>query len=230
MRKGANYIDMMGKRDEVMQMVLQTVPYTQIGRRIGCDDETVRTYVRRNLMKEVALGSSRSRRKLSEDFMESLKYQQDRCERLIEACHEWLRKPGRSGKYTLDPRADEITVVYRTTEVDMATGKEREVKKEATLQELIDGREDIVSLKWKYSDPRALIVSALEEARKESEIIAKVTGDLKEISETVDVHKVVSMVISILTDDELLPADARRRLIDRMEEGMALIEQEIIAG
>ncbi len=229
MAKGYRAIDKDGHKEEIVQMIVSSIPYTEIARKFGYDKNTVTDYVNQRLLKDIAVGKAKDRRKLSDDFMRSLSYQQEKCEKLIEACHEWLLKPGRSRKYTLDPRADEINVIYRTAELDEATGKPKEVKKEATLQDLIDGREDIVSLRYKYSDPRALIVSALEEARKQNELIAKVTGELKEISETMDVYRVVSMVIEAITSDSDVPAATRRKLMDGIEGGMALIEQELIS-
>lgn len=219
-----------GKQEEVLKMVLEAVPYREIAKRLGYDKDTVGKFVKNRLYKHVAVGNAKNRKKLSDDFMASLEYQQDKIEKLIEACHEWLKKPGRSGKYTLDPRADEINVIYRTTELDEATGKEKEVRKECSLQELIDGRENIVSLKYKHADPRALIVSALDQARRQNELIAKVTGELKEIAQTTDVYQVVAMVVKVLTADNEIPVDLRKKLIDDIESGMALIEEENIAG
>ena len=231
MRKGQSKIERDGNDKEVIKMVLDCIPYYEIAKKLGYDKDTIYSYVEGRLSRKLAIGAGRNRKKLTEDFMASLTYQQDKTEKLIDACDEWLRKPGTRGKkYTLDPRADEITVVYRTTEVDIATGKEHEARKECTLQELIDGREDIVSLKWKYADPRGLIVQALDQARKQNEIIARVTGELQEIAQTTDVYQVVTMVIKALTDDEAIPVDKRRALIKRIEEGMAVIEQEMLVG
>lgn len=230
MKKKYCEIEKMGKDKEVLRMVLDSIPYVTIAKTLNLDKDTVRDYIANKLNKKVAIGMQKGRRKLTDDFMASIQYQQDKAQKLIEACDEWLRKPGRTGKYTLDPRADEINVVYKTTEIDTATGREKEVKKECSLQELIDGRQEIVSLKYKYSDPRALIVSALAEARKQTELIAKVTGELKEISQTADTYAVVAMVINAITSESGVSAAARRRIMDEIEAGMALIEQEVMAG
>lgn len=220
-------IEKEGHRDEVVKMILESVPYRDIAERFGYTKDTVARFASERLYKDVAKGYARKRQKLTADFMSTMEYQQEKCQKVIEACHEWLLKPGRSGKYTLDPRADEIIVIYKTTEIDEATGKEKETRKECSLQELIDGRQDIVSLKYKYSDPRALIVSALAEARKQTELIAKVTGELKEISQTTDVYAVVTMVVKAITSETAIPVEARRRLVDDIEAGMAMIEGEI---
>ena len=79
-------------------------------------------------------------------------------------------------------------------------------------------------------DPRALIVSALDQARRQNELIAKVTGELKEIAQTTDVYQVVAMVVRVLTADNDIPVELRKKLIDDIESGMALIEEETIAG
>ena len=216
-----------GHAQDILKMVVESTPYSEIARTYGYDKDTVARFIKDKLYKDVAKGFSRKRQKLTADFMTTMEYQQEKCQKVIEACHEWLLKPGRSGKYTLDPRADEITVIYKTVEVDEATGKEKETRKECSLQELIDGHQDIVSLKYKYSDPRALIVSALAEARKQTELIAKVTGELKEISQTTDVYAVVTMVVKAITSEAAIPVEARRRLVDDIEAGMAMIEGEI---
>ena len=208
-----------------MKMVLESVPYSDIAAKYGYSKDTVARYVKTRLRKDVAKGVMQSRKKLTSDFMRTLSYLQGKAEKVIEACDEWLRRPGKSGKYTLDPRADEITVVYKAVEIDEATGKEKEVKKEATLQDLIDGRQDIVSLKYKYSDPRALIISALAEARKQTELIAKVTGELKQISESVDVYgDLIPAITKAIMAATFKDPEAKKEIIESIKSEILAVE------
>ena len=236
MRKGTRAIEVDGHRDEVIKMVVESIPYTEIARRFGYDDNSVRAYVKEKLMRDVAVGTAKDRRKLSDDFMQSLAYQQKLCQEYIEACLEWLRRPGRK-KISFDPRADELSVIYEVPYYD-DKGNLKYQRKEDTLQSLLnaafpdeglaEASTRVTKVKYLRNDPRDKILDALEQARKQNELIAKVTGELKEISQTTDVYRVVSIVIQALTTENDIPVNLRRKLIDDIEAGMALYEKELL--
>ena len=240
MRPNQRKIDIHGDEKKVLQMVLDEVPYKKIGQELGYDTVTVRRYVEQVLFKRIAVGSGRKRQKLTDDFMETLSYLQKLNQEYINACLDWLRSPS-TKKITFNPRAEELSVVYDEPVV-MDDGKIKIMRREDTLQALLDkalqcnedesgfSKRKVQKVRYLRQDPRDKILDALDEARKQSELIARVTGELKDLAQTTDVYQVVTMVIKALTDDEAIPVDKRRALIKRIEEGMAVIEQEMLVG
>lgn len=81
------------------------------------------------------------------------------CLRLsLDACDEWHRDPDSPDRYTLDPRSDEVTVVYQEA-VPVSEEKVALVKKRATLKALLERTgTDWLTVSTKQADPRKLLV------------------------------------------------------------------------
>ena len=239
MPAGYSVIDKEGHREEILQMVIDGVPYAQIAARYGYSKDTVGKYVRERLMRDIAIGHSKHRQKLTADFMKTMEHLQKKMELFMDACDDWMRKP-HSTKYTLEPRADELSVVYTERYVD-GKGMVCSRREESTLQELLDrtmkalpsdGDEDapapareVVDVRYLRMDPRSMTLSALAEARKQTELIAKVTGDLKEIASTADIYGVVvPAIVAAITESTADMPDVRRRIVEALEGNLAIIE------
>ena len=246
-------IEQEGHRDEILKMVIDNVPYKDIAAKFGYSKDTVARYVKDKLKREAAIERSKNRKKLTADFSRTMEYLQGLNEKVIEACREWLQKP-HSTKFTLEPRADEISVVYKRRYFDEATETYKEVREEATLQELIriiedekfgsnndskneDGEEKSnlppiekrkpVTLRWKIADPRKLILDALSEARSQIELIAKVTGELNDLSNKTDIYgTVVPLIVKAIIDETRGDSELRKKLISAIEGNLAIAEEE----
>lgn len=245
-------IEQEGHRDEILKMVIDNVPYKDIAAKFGYSKDTVARYVKDKLKREAAIQRSKNRKKLTADFSRTMEYLQSLNEKVIEACREWLQKP-HSTKFTLEPRADEISVVYKRRYFDEATESYKEVREEATLQELIRIIEDEkfgsddskdengeeksslppiekrkpVTLRWKIADPRKLILDALSEARSQIELIAKVTGELNDLSNKTDIYgTVVPLIVKAIIDETRGDSELRKKLISAIEGNLAIAEEE----
>lgn len=229
MAAGYSVIDRDGRREEVMKMVIDGVPFAKIAHKFGYSKDTVAKYVKEHLLKDVALASNRKRSKLSSDFMSTMGMLQNKLEKLMDACEEWLRKP-HSSKYTLDPRADEISVIYTHTIIDEESGEILSVaKEEAPLSELIEMIETHgyvpSKIRWKQQDPRKLMIDTLSEARAQAELIARVTGDLKEIATTADIFgTVVPCIVSAIKEATRDYPELGERIADAIEGNLAIAE------
>ena len=245
-------IEQEGHRDEILKMVIDNVPYKDIAAKFGYSKDTVARYVKDKLKREAAIQRSKNRKKLTADFSRTMEYLQSLNEKVIEACREWLQKP-HSTKFTLEPRADEISVVYKRRYFDEATESYKEVREEATLQELIRIIEDEkfgsddskdengeeksslppiekrkpVTLRWEIADPRKLILDALSEARSQIELIAKVTGELNDLSNKTDIYgTVVPLIVKAIIDETRGDSELRKKLISAIEGNLAIAEEE----
>ena len=244
-------IEQEGHRDEILKMVIDNVPYKDIAAKFGYSKDTVARYVKDKLKREAAIERSKNRKKLTADFSKTMDYLQGLNEKVIEACKEWLQKP-HSTKFTLEPRAEEISVIYKRRYFDEATETYKEVREEAPLSELIqmieeekfgsdktdeDGDEKSnlspiekrkpVTLRWKIADPRKLILDALSEARQQIELIAKVTGELNSLADKTDIYgTVVPLIVKAIIDETRGDSELRKKLISAIEGNLAIAEEE----
>ena len=56
MAKGYRAIDKDGHKEEIVQMIVSSIPYTEIARKFGYDKNTVTDYVNQRLLKDIAVG------------------------------------------------------------------------------------------------------------------------------------------------------------------------------
>jgi hypothetical protein len=98
---------------------------------------------------------------------------------LFDACHDWLLDPDDPSRYTLAPRADEVMVLYLGTSV---TGKP--ARKKAPLSRLLARLDDagvvIDRGETRVADPRELAVKVAAQLKGQTELLAKLLGDLQQ--------------------------------------------------
>ncbi len=122
------------------------------------------------------------------DVMTELERCFARVNMLFDACHEWLLDPTDPTKYYLGPRADDVQVIY--------WGRDRggqAVQKKASLSEVLARVEDagVRVERWetKYADPRELALKVAAQLKGQTELLAKLMGDLQQ-------EGAVSLVVS----------------------------------
>lgn len=113
------------------------------------------------------------------DVMEELTRCFVRVNRLFDACDEWLRDADDPEKYDIGPRAGEVLVTYVLRDEE---GKPN--RRKATLQQLLDrlGESgfDVAWAETKYADPRDLVLKTADRLRQQTELLAKLLGQLKD--------------------------------------------------
>ena len=102
-----------------------------------------------------------------------------RCNLLFDACHDWLTDPSSPDRYTLAPRADEVSVVYQQRFGELL------ISARAPLADLLARVEkglhvSVVSTEHKHADPRKLVLDTAAQIGKHIELLAKLTGELDE--------------------------------------------------
>ncbi len=113
------------------------------------------------------------------DVMAELRRCFDRINKLFDACDAWLTDPDDPASYTLEPRADEISVVYLEQGED---GKPvtRKAKLATMLGRLKESGFSVVRWESKHADPRDLILKTADRLQGNLELVAKLLGELDE--------------------------------------------------
>jgi len=113
------------------------------------------------------------------NVMEELKRCFVRVNLLFEACDAWLRDADDPMKYDIGPRAGEVMVTYVVTDEE---GKE--TRRKATLAFLLnrlnEGGFSASYAETKYADPRDLVLKTADRLRQQTELLAKLLGELNE--------------------------------------------------
>lgn len=113
------------------------------------------------------------------DVMEELRGALSRVRLLSDACDRWLRDPADPSRYTLDPRADDVSVIYAEKGSDGRPVQKR-AKLSALLARLDDAGVDVQRGEWRHADPRDLVLKTYDRLRDTFELLARLVGDLDE--------------------------------------------------
>lgn len=208
---------------ELQECVSQGMESKAICAKYDISPQLLSAYIRQTAARELAKEVVTDQRKGAAMYADRLEVLQAYCQKVIDACDEWLTDPDRPERYTMDPRAEDLKVVYTVTEED-ESGKPRKVRKHADLSYLLDelyryGRIEPQTVSYKATDPRKLILDALSLAQSNIESIAKIMGYVQDIQVSVDVQGViVPTIVNIMLDATVDAPIVRQRLMDKMEE------------
>lgn len=103
-----------------------------------------------------------------------------RVNKLFDACADWLTDPDDPTRYTLDPRSEDITVIY-----EQSNGNGKPARKRESLRVLLSRIEDKQpGLSWerveiRRADPRELLLKAVDRMRDQMDMFGKMTGAFK---------------------------------------------------
>ena len=189
------------QREQIIKDILAQKTYNEIKKKYGLNNvNVIKTFVANRLVYPAAKASKRDQDGSREYLMGKLDEIQEYLTKLINACDEWLTDPNDKDKYFLGDRADELSVVWLE---EQANGKL--AKKRDNLQHLLDialNTERGKALQYVQTgrtDTRKLMLESLRVAQQQVELIAKITGEMHEITMSVDVYGIVlPTVVSII--------------------------------
>ena len=189
------------QREQIIKDILAQKTYNEIKKKYGLNNvNVIKTFVANRLVYPAAKASKRDQDGSREYLMGKLDEIQGYLTKLINACDEWLTDPNDKDKYFLGDRADELSVVWLE---EQANGKI--AKKRDNLQHLLDialNTERGKALQYVQTgrtDTRKLMLESLRVAQQQVELIAKITGEMHEITMSVDVYGIVlPTVVSII--------------------------------
>jgi len=207
------------EQEQIVKELVSQTPYREIKRRHGLSNvSVVKTYLERHL-REIAKGMDKGRRAGAQSLMDSMSEIQSRLDKMTKACEEWLRDPEDETRYEVCPRASEVSVVWTDYDED---GKP--VTRKGTLQGLIDreaGLSKLDSVRVNSGDIRKTLLDCLKLAQSQVELMARITGQLKDVALSVDVYgAVVPTLARVIIEEPTLTEAARQSLLESMEREM----------
>jgi len=152
------------------------------------------------------------------DIMRALAAVHERILKLYDACDRFLQDPTDPTRYSIDPRASEVLVIY----TEWSNGRPRPAK--ATLQELLRKVAGItlgtvVSIQWAAKDPRDLVLRTAERLERQLEMVAKLLGMLDAPGGRMTATPEWVRVRSALMEALAPYPEARSAVVDALVEG-----------
>jgi hypothetical protein len=206
------------QRKAVARAIIEGRPSRAIAGQAGVGKSSVQRYKKDVLPKLAAEAMAFQRLDTGEAILDYLNTVKARIEKLYNACDKWLEDPDHPGTYTLDPRANEIQVIYQTIDPDTS----QPIRKRAQLDDLLwridqDGYQPWHN-KFKVKDPRELILHTAKELRGFAELVAHILGEYKE-GEQVTIQMVVLQFTDAL-EKVLKPHPKALAAVRRMIDGL----------
>ena len=193
---GKNSIIAHPQRLEIEKAIIDGVPLRDIAGQYGTSRSALARYKNKHLAARIAQAAklknadglpevaqarqiSAARHIIDADYLQQqLNQQMDRVLKLFDACDEWLQDPDNPDKYTLDPRVDEIKVVYGEQVGDEWVKKRAPLS--ALLAKLADSGVHVATWEHKRADPRELVLKTANQLKGSLELFAKMIGMLKD--------------------------------------------------
>lgn len=192
---------------------------SQIAKKYKIKKSTLQHYIKKKLYPDIAKDRLSDQKATSDDYMKKIEKLSGYCNKLIEACDAWLSDPDDESKYTLADRAEEITVVYE----DLNDSGKFVRKKEnlgLLIRSLLPEGAKLQYVQTRRTDTRELILKALNTAQSQLDLMARISGDMKEISVNIDVYgALIPAIVQIIVKDTEACPDIQSRLlmdIDRL--------------
>ena len=189
--------------DAIVKELIKQTPYLQISKKYGgLTVPSIRNFAKDKLSHAIASKQLDKWDDTSAYFTSYLERLMAMTEKLLMACDEWLTDPKNTNKYTLADRAEELTVCYTCLE---DTGKEdkyglpiyKTVKHSDNMQSMINqvlsdkNEPELNYVHTKRTDCRELLLKVQAQCQSQLEMMAKLTGDMKDIAVSVDVNGVI---------------------------------------
>lgn len=211
-----NLVETHPKKKKIIEALIKQKPYAEIEKEFDIPRFSLMKYVKKQLPAQIAKEQSKNAQGYVDIYLKQVDEITARCRKLFDACDEWLTDPDDPQKYSLDPRASEISVIYHPP------GEEKQ-RKSAMLSELIDQLKtnlyvDPVAVRFKTADPRELILKTAESMKGLLELTAKITGDIKEITAKADIeHVIVPRIIQAVMINTGNAPEIQTKLVSSLE-------------
>jgi hypothetical protein len=214
------------KQKEVIDMIASGATYTAIARKLGCTVSSAQGYIFRNLMPLVCRDLMKREGEGARKILARVERIAGRCETMSDALDLWLTDPDNPDRYTMDPRTDELKCIC-TLQGTNSAGKPISRTATIPLNELMSQLEfteyrglSVIPehLVWKNTDPRKLMLDTARALKELLELLAKITGELKEsVDVHVDVRTQLSSIVQVINAELEDEPEKKQRIVEAID-------------
>ncbi len=214
------------KQKEVIDMIASGATYTAIAKKLGCTVSSAQGYIFRNLMPLVCRDLTKREEEGARKILARVERIAGRCEKMSDALDLWLTDPDNPERYTMDPRTDELKCICTLQGTD-SNGKPISRTATIPLNELMSQLEfteyrglSVIPehLVWKNTDPRKLMLDTARALKELLELLAKITGELKEsVDVHVDVRTQLSSIVQVINAELEDEPEKKQRIVEAID-------------
>lgn len=214
------------KQKEVIDMIASGATYTAIAKKLGCSVSSAQGYIFRNLMPLVCRDLTKREEEGARKILARVERIAGRCEKMSDALDLWLTDPDNPERYTMDPRTDELKCICTLQGTD-SNGKPISRTATIPLNELMSQLEfteyrglSVIPehLVWKNTDPRKLMLDTARALKELLELLAKITGELKEsVDVHVDVRTQLSSIVQVINAELEDEPEKKQRIVEAID-------------
>jgi hypothetical protein len=168
------------ERAAIDKALVNGVPLRGIAGQYGLTDSSLARHKAEHLPATLVRAQRGREQTHALGVMEELERCVRRINLLLEACDRWLRDPDDPSRYSLDPRAEEVQVIYTTR---TAQGPVRRRVPLSHLLEAVTHQSPglvVEHVENKSADPRELLLKSTSQLKGQIELLAKLLGQLDE--------------------------------------------------
>lgn len=175
-RTGYRKIDSHPKKKQIITDLIMQKPYRDIAKKYSVDVKTIRDWQKEQLAKTLVEEKFRYSAKDQLDWLDS------ELKKIVKACKKELGDVDNPEEYDFSPSSEEVDIQY----VKVLKNGNRSQPYKESIADIIERLENdgAVALKVYYNktDSRRILLEALKLAKSNIETIAKLTGELSEIT------------------------------------------------
>lgn len=153
----------------INHQLVSAVPNRRIATQFGVSESALRRHKATHLPASLVQAVEQEQLGNAIDVLAELRRCFNRINLLFDACDRWLRDPLQPDLYTLDPRADELDIIY--TEPGPRGGLIRKKESLAVLLAQLAGT-NITHWETKHADPRELVLKTAAQLSNQLELVA----------------------------------------------------------
>ena len=173
------------QRGEIDEALVAGMSYRSITERFSVSAGAIARHKQEHLPGHLAKAQEAAELARADNLTADLRRITKRVNLLYDACDRWLRDPDAPEQYTLEPRADDVSVIYLEPDGAAGDGEPKMVRRKAKLSRLLarleDAGLDVQRAEWKHADPRELILKTAHRLEGQLELLGRLVGELENV-------------------------------------------------
>lgn len=206
-------IDIHPDREKIVKALVEGRPYGEIVKQHGTSKASLSRYMRQKLMPQAAEAMLVRDMRDAGTLLEEIGRVMERVQLMYDACDEYLRDPVDPRKYTLGPRAEEITVSV-LEDLGGDEKRRRSMDLQALIDEIRGAGKEVLSLRYKHADPRKLLLDAARTLNQQLELLARIQGQIKDVTVNITNAPVWIQLQQLILDATKGQPEVRKRIAD----------------
>ena len=200
------------ERQRIVRALARGDSYRIIMERYGITKASLSRFMTSRLLPRAAKEKAERELRDGKGVLDEINRIMVRVNKMFDACDEYLSDPNREGKYWLGPRAEEVEIVY------MDDSENGGVMKRDKLDVILanKGKGRAVSVHYRHADPRKLILDTAKVLTIQLELLARISGEIKDVTINIINTPVWIRLQQIILDATKDKPEVRKKIADAL--------------